>query len=320
MHSFTDMPVLVAGATGLVGANLARRLQVLGCDVTGSYHVRPPADVAHRMEQRDFEQFSDCLAATRGRDVVFLCATSTYGVKWMKEHPTGMLLPNLKIVAGLFEACAINRVPRVVLFSSSTVYPPSHQPVREEDLDLNVAPCSMYDNVGWLNRYWEQLARGYNATHGMKTLVLRVSSVYGPHDSCDPENSHVIPGLIMRALGKETPFVVWGGPDTVRDFLFVDDLVEDVVDLMRHDGYGQTFNMAHGRAITVGEVATKVLAAAGHDVAPRFDVAKPASIPYRAVSIARLTGFLGERRRTPMDTSLGKTIDWYRQHSSSRTS
>lgn len=316
MKCYTDKPVLVAGATGLVGSALARRLHQLGHDVTGTYHTAPPTGQAYLMEQRDFEQFNDCLAATRNKEVVFLCATSTYGVKWMTEHPTGMLLPNLRIMAGMFEACAANHVPYVVLFSSATVYPFVERPVREEDLDLNVPPFALYAHVGWLNRYFEQLARDYSSTYGIKALVLRVSNVYGPHDSCDAENCHVIPALIMRALRRETPFVVWGSPDTTRDFLFVDDLVEDVVDLMRKGGFGQTFNVANGQGVTVGHVARSVLRVAKHDVTAEFDATRPSSIPYRTVSIHKLRGFLGERQRTPLGTGLKKTVDWYLQNRS----
>src|SRR5581483_7354741 len=121
--------VLVAGGTGLVGSALTRRLDGLGAQVLSSCHDRPPPFLAQHYRRFDFTELADCLDATRGIDDVFICAAQTFGAAVMHEHPESVVLPNVRIGAGLLEACRRNRVARVLLVSSSTVYQEASHPI-----------------------------------------------------------------------------------------------------------------------------------------------------------------------------------------------
>jgi len=145
--------VLVAGGTGLVGANLTQRLIALGATVRATYYSRKPLGLDGVYQQFDFTEFQDCLEATREMDAVMICAAQTYGAKIMKEHPTSLILPNLRINSSLLEACRLNKVERVVFISSSTVYQEASYPIREDQLDLNQPPHETYLGVGWMKRY-----------------------------------------------------------------------------------------------------------------------------------------------------------------------
>ncbi len=304
--------VLVAGGAGLVGACLTRRLDGLGAHVLASFHERPPSFLPDRYRRFDFTELEDCLEATRGMDDVFMCAAQTFGAQVMHERPESLVLPNLRINAGLLEACHRNRVARVLLVSSSTVYQEASHPVREDELDLNRQPYPLYAGVGWVTRYTEQLARFYFARHGLGIAIVRPTNVYGPFDKFDDGKSHVLPALIKRALAREDPFVVWGSGHAVRDFLYVEDLVDDLIAALERGGACEPLNVASGTGLTIREAVAVVLEACGHAPALRYDPTRPDAIPYRLLDTTKADQILGPRRRTAFRAGIEETVRWYR--------
>jgi GDP-L-fucose synthase len=303
--------VLVAGGTGLVGVSLTRRLVDLGADVTSTSFSQTPQALADRYLRCDFTSMADCLRATEGKEIVFLTAVQASGVQGMKESPTGRLLPNLQIHAGLLEACRLNKVKTVLWVSSSTVYQEAYHPIRESELDWNTQPFALYQGMGWLYRYLEQLARLYREQAGMEVGVIRTTSIYGPHDQFDDGKAHVIPAIIKRALGREDPFVVWGRPDTVRDFIFVDDLVDAMVRMVEQGCHPEPLNVCSGHPLTVAQAVESILRVAGHAPRVEYDRTKPSAIPYRALDMTRFETFYGRPQRTPFESGVGQTVEWY---------
>lgn len=304
--------VLVAGGAGLVGASLTRRLDALGAHVLASYHERPPPFLAERYRRFDFTELDDCLAATRGMDDVFICAAQTFGAQVMHERPESLILPNLRINAGLLEACQRNRVGRVLFISSSTVYQEASHPIREAELDLNRPTYPLYAGVGWVARYTEQLARFYVDRHQLRIAIVRPTNVYGPLDKFDDGKSHVLPALIKRALAREDPFVVWGSGEAVRDFLYVEDLVDDLIAVLERGCSSEPLNVASGTGVTIRQAVAMVLDACGHAPTVRYDPSRPDAIPYRLLDTTKADEILGPRRRTPLRDGIVETVRWYR--------
>jgi nucleoside-diphosphate-sugar epimerase len=303
--------VLVAGGTGLVGANLTRRLVALGADVTASFHARPPLSAHYT--RFDFTDFEDCLRATRDRDLVFIAAVQASGVQGMKDSPTAPILPNLQIQAGLMEACRLNRVRTVVWVSSSTVYQEASFPLQESDLDWNAAPYALYQGVGWMYRYLEQLSGLYRDQAKMEIGIVRTTSIYGPHDEFADGKAHVLPSLMKRALAKEDPFVVWGGPDTVRDFIYVDDLIDAMLRMVEQGCSDEPLNVCSNHPITIAQAVNAILDVTGHRPRVLYDASKPTAIPYRALDMSRYERRYGALPGTPLAVGLAKTLAWYRE-------
>ena len=125
---------------------------------------------------------ADCLSATENVQDVIVCAAQTYGAQIMRDEPTRLVLPNLQIHSNLLEASRLSGVERVLLISSSTVYQEAFRPLREDELDLNVQPFPLYQGVGWMKRYVEQLARFYFDRYRLPIAIVRPSNIYGPRD------------------------------------------------------------------------------------------------------------------------------------------
>lgn len=306
--------VLIAGGTGLVGSNLTKRLKSVKSKVFSTFFSKQPHSYKGIYKKFDFMKFKDCLEATKNIDVVIICAAQTYGAKMMKENPTISILPNLKIYAGLLEACRLNKVEKVLLISSSTVYQEANHPISETELDLNKPPYDLYFGIGWMNRYIEQLAMFYYMAHGMKIGIVRPTNIYGPHDKLDVDKSNVLPALIMRALKKENPFIVWGDGSAVRDFLYVEDFIDDILGVLENYCICDPVNSGSGCGITIKEAVNVILKVCNHNVIPEFDETKPTSIPYRVLDMTKCKKILGERQRTSFEEGARRTVRWYEEN------
>lgn len=311
LSSVKGKSILVAGGTGLVGSNLTRRFITIGADVLSTYFSKEPVFFKQQYKKFDFTRFEDCVEATSGIDYVIICAAQVFGAKIMKENPTASVLPNLKINAGLLEACSLNNVEKVVFISSSTVYQEAYYPIMEDQLDLNKPPYDLYFGVGWVNRYIEQLAKFYVKKYDLKIGIVRPTNIYGPYDKFDDEKSHVIPALIKLALKKETPYVVWGEGYTVRDFIYVEDFVDDILNILNRYCVCDPINIGSGEALSVRTAAKTILDVCGHNVTPEYDETKPGAIPYRMLSTTKYESIFGKRKRVSFIEGIKKTVDWY---------
>ena len=304
--------VLVTGGAGLLGTSLTKRLIDLGLLVTSTYYHRSPVKLSEANYQRyDFTQYRDCLEATKGQDYVIICAVQASGVAGVRQSPTATILLNLNIHAGLLEACCENGIEKAVWISSSTVYQEAFYPIREDQLDLNKPTYELYQGIGWVYRYLESLARCYYDKRGLNIGVIRTTSIYGPYDRFDDQKSHVIPALIKRALNKEDPFVVWGNGQTVRDFIYVDDLVEGVLKVLDQYCIAEPINVSDGTPVNIEQLVETILAVCDHSVPLQYDLTKPTAVPYRVLDNTKADTLLGKIDKTPLEEGIRKTVDWY---------
>ena len=308
-----EKSILVAGGTGLVGANLAIALKKENFPMVCTRY-KNKSNEFYQYPMYNFEDYKQCLAATKGKAAVVLCAAKVYGVQQNQTNKTNAILPNLKINLGLLEACAQNKVQTVILISSTTLYQPAFFPLSESELDLNTAPFSSYFGVGWTNRFLEKMAELYSTTYGMRAIVFRPTSLYGPYDRFTEHNSHVIPALIRRAVNKEDPFIVWGSPHVVRDFIYIGDFIEDIVYALTQQDIpaNSPINICSGSPITIGDAVNIILSKTEHTPKIDFDYSKPSAIPYRTVDNTKYRAYFGNTERTPFDSGIEKTIQWYR--------
>jgi GDP-L-fucose synthase len=309
--------ILVTGGAGLLGMNLTQFFVKNDLEVKSTYFTRPPLDhLKNFYQQFDLSEYEACLDATKGQDIVIIGAIQAYGVQGMKQSATSSVLSNLKIQAGLLEACSVNNVKKVVWISSSTVYQEAFYPITEDQLDLNQPPYELYQGLAWVYRYIEQLAQCYTQKQNLPVGIIRTSSIFGPFDRFDDDKSHVIPGLIKRALKKENPFIVWGNGFTVRDFVYVDDLVKAIVMVLEGYCNATPINFSNGTAVNIKTLVEIVLNICDHSAEPIYDETKPSATPYRVLDNTKFDTVLGKVERTDLNVGIKKTVDWYRSNKS----
>lgn len=313
---FHDKNCLVLGGSGFIGSNLATKLSKLGANVTITFlnhkpNVRNPGI---RALHCDATKVQDLLEALKGVEYVFIACAITSGSAVMRNTPFVHLSDNMVMNTRIFEACDQAKVKRVIFLSSSTVYPNSTQIMYETTPTGDF--FSAYQIVATMKQASEKIALLY-ATHSkshMETLIVRPSNSYGPNDDFNPETSKVVPALISKFSKKELPIEVWGDGKDIKDFVFIDDLIEGIVRTMAFGVNGEIYNIGFGQDSTIHE-AVEILAletsVAANQIVYLEDI--PSMIPVRRLSIEKARRDLGYSPKTKFSDGLKKTLDWYRR-------
>jgi GDP-L-fucose synthase len=133
------------------------------------------------------------------------------------------------------------------------------------------------------------------------------TNLYGRGDNYHPENSHVVAALIRRfheaKMSGAKNVVVWGTGTPRREFLFVDDLAEACIHLMKIYSSGELVNIGTGEDITIAEFARLVAATIGYSGEISYDTARPDGTPRKLLDVRRLAK-LGWRAKTSLEDGL----------------
>lgn len=297
---FQKKHVLVTGGTGFIGGHFVSQLLESGANVRATWHKKEPSIEKKGIDwiQADLLNQEDCSKVSQGIHFCIHAAGVSAGVGG--DGKLNAVSKNLVMTSQMITAAATASIRKMLIFSSSTGYPPLKEPVNE-DIFYQDDPDPSYWGYGWMRRYFERLSEFANQLYPTEFLICRPTAVYGEHYNYNPHTSHVIPALIHRAFRKEDPFVVWGRPDVVRDFLHVKDLVRGCLLLLEHGTSVDPVNIGYGAGTTIEKLVDLVLQAVGHSPVIRFDEGKPTSIPYRVANIDKARNQLGFEPRIPID-------------------
>ncbi len=306
--------VLITGGTGFIGVNLAQELLKRGARVKITTHNRPlPFSMDVETVKADLFMKEDCLNAVKGMDIIFHAAGAVSAAGTTVNNPISPVCDNLVLTSRVLEAAVAEGVDRCLIFSSSTAYPEADHPIKEDEMWL-AEPYKVYFGYGWMRRYLEKLGQFISLKSKVKIALVRPTAVYGRWDDFDPVTSHVIPGLIRRALSKEDPYVVWGNGNEVRDFLHVSDLARGCADMIEKYAVCDPVNIGYGKTVTIKEIVDLILRHSGYSNAKVvYDTSKPSTIPFRMVDIDKARQLLGFEPAISLEEGLKDTITWYRE-------
>jgi len=314
---FKDAKVLVAGGTGFVGVNLINRLLSLGANIRATLHRKLPVIADERVEyvKCDLTKMEDCKKVVAGMDYVFMCAANTSGAAVMQATPLVHVTPNIVMNSQMLEAAYFAKVKKFIYLSSTTVYPPSdNRPVKEEEL-LDGNPYEAYFAVGWMKRYAEILCQLYSQKlkNPMTTVVLRPSNMYGPYDDFEFETSHVLPALMRKVIERHKPLEVWGTGDDIRDWIYIDDLIDAIILATQKIETYDPLNIGLGKGYSIKQALQIMLEVDDYtDAEIKYNPSKPSMIPIRLIDTNKAETVLGFKAKTGLKDGITKTIEWYR--------
>jgi len=312
---YKNKKVLVSGAGGLVGSQVAKMLVEEGAIVRASYRSREVPNWVGDVEKvkADFMNIEDVKKCVEGMEIVFVCSANTSGAGVMAHDPLQHVTPNLIMNSTLMEESYRAGVDRFFFVSSATTYPPADYPIKEDEV-FDGDPYKTYYGVGWMKRYTEILAQFYHRNDMMKIAIVRPANIYGVQGDFSDESGHVLPALIRRALEKQSPYMVWGNPDVVRDFTHSVDMARACLDVVEHYAVCDPINIASGNLVTIGESVDLILKCAGHNVTPEYDESKPVTIQYRALDTTKAKEVIGYEPTISFEDGIQETVNWIREN------
>ena len=311
MTAFRERRCLVTGC-GFVGSHLVDALLASGAQVrvaslSGSAHCSH-----HNLEvvQADLTRIDDCVRVATGMDDVFHAAGTVGAAGVLPTSAMAGITLNLTLTANMLQAAWQVGVKRIQVYSSSTGYPVASHPVHEDEFwEGDLFPG--YFGYGWMRRYIERLGEYVAQSSDVGVSIVRPGALYGPRDNFDPRTSHVIAGLIRRAIDGEKPFVVWGGGKDVRDIMHIRDFARGCLLALDQKADCDPINIGSGEGVATCDLAALVLEAAGRgdeDVA--FDPSRPSALSYRVLDHTKAERSLGFSPQISLAEGLRETVSW----------
>lgn len=307
--------VVVTGGSGFIGTHFLKELVKRGARVRTSTNkslLQFDSDDVIVYRGIDLRSLDDCIKLTEGADYVIHCAGE---VAHPSTVPTDVQisLKQLNLIGNVLDACAKNGVKRFLDLNSSTGYPDIRKPLSEDEYWVD-EPYKSYYGYGWMRRYREKLMEHVSKFSGLEIALARCTAIFGPHDNFDLKTCHVVPALIKRVLSNENPFIAWGNPNVVRDFLYVKDVVDGALLILEKGESMRPYNLGYGNGITIGEILNTILNVTGKTPEVVWDDSKPTTIPFRAVSIERIKTELGFEPTYTFEEGIRETIKWYEEN------
>lgn len=329
------MKVLVTGAAGFIGMHCVERLLARGDSVAGIDNLNDYYDVTlkesrlsriadhpafhfHRVAIEDKDAMAGIFADEKPDRVIHLAAQA--GVRYSLENPHAYIDANLQGFINILEGCRHNDVTHLAYASSSSVYGGNEQMPFSEHHSVD-HPVSLYAATKKAN---ELMAHTYSHLYGLPTTGLRFFTVYGPWGRPD-----MALFLFTDAIRQGKPIDVFNQGAMVRDFTFIDDIVEGVIrvldktatpnpdfDPLNPDPGSSTapfrvFNIGNGNPTPLMDYIGALESALGITAEKNLMPMQPGDVPATSADTSELKDWVGFAPNTDVRDGVKRFVDWY---------
>ena len=298
------MQTVVIGASGFIGSHLVDGLLQHGYRVKALARHLPGLIGEHAQAHPDLSlipvDMADGLAlqeAIEGADVLFHLASGSLPQSSNRD-PQADVQVNLLGGLKLLEAARQAQVRRLVMVSSGgTVYGvPQQVPITEDH------PTDPTCSYGISKLAIEKYVALYRQLHGLDGLVLRVANPYGERQRLDATQG-VVPVFLGKALRGE-PLQIWGDGTTVRDYLYISDVVDALLAAARYAGEERLFNVGSGEGLSLNQLVALLEAELQHPLAVEYSPSRSFDVATNVLCIERAQSCLGWIPQVPVTEGL----------------
>ena len=337
------MTVLITGVAGFIGFHLAKRLLEEGTPVIGVDNINAYYDTSLKRDRvqilkekaaelrllfdlveiniEDRESIQEVFEAREFTKVVNLAAQA--GVRFSIEKPSEYIQSNLVGFANILEGCRHKNIEHLIFASSSSVYGGNTSMPFKESQSVD-HPVSLYAATKKAN---ELMAHSYSHLYGLPATGLRFFTVYGPWGRPD-----MALFLFTKSILAGEPIKVFNNGNMVRDFTYIDDIVESIVRLLRRRPYPdrhfnsnepnpgsswapyRIFNVGNSSPVELSQYIEALEEALGKKAIKELLPMQPGDVPVAASDTTLLEEWLDFKPNTPIKEGVANFVRWYKSY------
>ncbi|MFA9517441.1 GDP-L-fucose synthase family protein [Halopenitus sp. H-Gu1] len=303
-----DKTAMVTGGAGFLGSHLVEDLESRSDSVdvfvprSHDYDLREKADI-----KRAFED-------SQANIVIHLAAT-VGGIGANREKPGRYFYDNAVMGIELIEQARQFDVEKFTILGTICAYP-KHTPVPFEEENLfDGYPEETNAPYGIAKKALLTQSRAYRKQWDFNSIYLLPVNLYGPRDDFDLETSHVIPAIVRKCIEArergDDAITAWGTGEPTREFLYVKDAAEGILDATERYDSSDPVNLGSGEEISIRELIDVIVEETGFEGTVKWDTSKPDGQPRRKLDTSRAKQRFDWESSTNFRDGLRETIDWY---------
>ncbi len=294
--------IYLAGHRGLVGGAIMRALKAAGYTDTLTA-TRAEVDLCDSVAV-------DAFVRRNKPGAIVIAAAKVGGIHANNTYPADFIMENLAVAVNLVRAAFNNEVPRVLFLGSSCIYPRlAPQPMKEEAL-LSGALEPTNEPYAVAKIAGLKLCQSYRRQHGILYHSVMPTNLYGPGDNYHPQNSHVLPALLRRfheaKCAGASNVTLWGTGEARREFMYVDDLADAVLFMLRQQNPPDWVNAGTGEDVRIKDAAEIIRKTIGFGGDLVFDTTKPDGAPRKLLDVSLIES-LGWKAKVSLEDGLART-------------
>jgi len=310
---WSDKRVIVTGGAGFLGSFVVDQLRAKGCRQI----------VIPRSRDYDLVQMEAVrrLYTDANPDIVIHLAARVGGIGANQANPGRFFYDNLMMGSQLMEVGRQLRLKKFIALGTICAYPKfAPIPFKEEDI-WNGYPEETNAPYGLAKKMMLVQSQAYRQQYDFNSIVLFPVNLYGPRDNFDLQTSHVIPALIRKCAeahqAGRSEIVLWGDGTPTREFLYVEDAAEGILQAAEQYNDSLPLNLGTGQEVTIKNLASMIAAELGYQGRIVWDTSKPNGQPRRCLDVSRIKQTIGFQAKHSLQAGLKKTIQWFQANQAS---
>lgn len=301
--------ILITGGHGFLGTQVVKQLQK--CVQPHNLITFHKKDFDLRKEESVRRLFN----VNKNIDIVIHLAGDVGGIGYNRKYPGQIFYNNISINTLTMEYARLSNVKKFVGIGSVCSYPKyAIPPFKEEDL-WSGYPEETNAPYGLAKKMMLVQGQAYRQQYEFNAIHLLMINLYGPGDDFDPENSHVIAGLIRKfytaKIEQKKEVILWGTGKATREFLYVEDAARAIILATELYNKPEPLNIGTGEEISIKDLANLVAKFIGFKGEIIWDTTKPDGQPRRCLDVSKAKKEIGFKAKTSLEEGLQKTIKWY---------
>lgn len=305
------MKIILLGAAGFIGMNLVLKLandqtnDITVVDRSRDYFstLKKVRNSNIRIVEKDLLMDSDYEGLVDGQDIVYHLISTTVPTT-SNQHIAEEIKANVVLTANLLEACVRKNVKKVIFLSSGgTVYG------KESSCPLNEkTPTNPITSYGIQKIGIEKLLYLYNYMYGLDYRIIRLANPYGPYQRPNGVQGAVTTFTYKALKGEEIK--VYGDGSIVRDFIYIDDAVRGIQNIVNGNDSYHTFNLGCGYGTSIKQVLRKIEQALNIDLKVKYCESRKVDVPVNYLDISRYETAYGSLNPIGLEEGIRKTADF----------